>query len=248
MAGKLIIAFMLATAGIAGHAAYAQERSAARAGFSAENLTGQKILLFRPTVWVGAQATGGTPEPNADWTATARELLLAELRNRQSEFTNEVVTEPDLTGVAAETVAAHKALFGAVANSVMVYQFFPGNRLPTRKNKAFEWTLGKDIRQIADLTGARYGLFITTNDQYGSLGRKMFQFLAAGLAGVSVQSGVHAGYAGLVDMETGDLVWLNADGAMGGDVRDAVGMQKRVGQLLEGFPGLKPGVKVAAAP
>jgi hypothetical protein len=68
----------------------------------------------------------------------------------------------------------------------------------------------------------------------------MFQLFAAGLVGAAVQSGVHSGYAGLVDLETGDLLWLNADGAMGGDVRDAVGMQKRVAQLLEDFPGLKP--------
>lgn len=248
MKRNLTMAIILVLAGMTGHTALAQERGAVRANFSAETLKGQKILLFRPTIQVGEQGTGGTREPNADWTAKARELLLAELRHRQSDFANEVIEEPDLVSAAADTVAAHRALFGAVANSVMVYQFFPGNRLPTRKNKPFDWTLGKETKQIADLTGARYGLFIQTEDQYGSVGRKMFQFLAAGLVGVGVQSGVHQGYAGLVDLETGDLVWLNADGQMGGDVRDAVGMQKRVAQLLEDFPGLKSGVQVAAAP
>jgi hypothetical protein len=51
-----------------------------------------------------------------------------------------------------------------------------------------------------------------------------------------VSSGVHAGYAGLVDLRTGDLVWLNADLKMGGDVREADGASKRVVQLLEDFP------------
>ncbi|CAN5198506.1 hypothetical protein BH10PSE13_BH10PSE13_04590 [soil metagenome] len=241
----LTIAAWVAVAGTLGQPAVAQEKGAVRDGFSAETLRGQKILLFRPTVWVGEQATGGTPEPNADWTAKARDLLLAELRRRQGDFANEIVEEPDLTGPAAETISAHRALFGAVANSVMVYQFFPGNRLPTRKNKAFDWTLGAETKAIANLTGSRYGLFITTEDQYGSLGRKMFQFLAAGLIGAGVQSGVHSGYAGLVDLETGQLLWLNADGQMGGDVRDPLGMQKRVSQLLEDFPGLK---KTPAAP
>ena len=50
-------------------------------------------------------------------------------------------------------------------------------------------------------------------------------------------SGVHIGYAGLVDLETGDLVWLNADRKMGGDVRTGDGAVKRVTQLLEDFPG-----------
>jgi hypothetical protein len=57
------------------------------------------------------------------------------------------------------------------------------------------------------------------------------------VAGVGVTSGVHAGYAGLVDLKTGDLLWLNADFQMGGDVREAEGAHKRVRQLLEDFPG-----------
>lgn len=219
--------------------ASAQEKSAVRAGFSAEALKGQKILLFRPSVWVGEQSTGGMPEPNADWTAQARDLLAKELARRQTEFSNELVIEPDLVGEDAKLFSEHRALFSSVAGSVVTYQFFPGNRLPTRKNKPFEWTLGEGTKAIAEKTGAKYGLFVTTEDQYGSLGRKMFQVFAAGLIGVGVKSGEHIGYAGLVDLETGELVWLNADGQMGGDVRTEEGMTKRVGQLLEDFPGLK---------
>ena len=100
----------------------------------------------------------------------------------------------------------------------------------------FDWSLGKGV---ADLTGAQdadYAVFIYNRDAYGSTGRKILQVLAMG-AGVAVQSGEHQGYAGLVDLRTGDLVWLNADGAMGGDVRKADGSEKRVRELLEDFPG-----------
>lgn len=222
-----------------GGQACAQERGAVRAGFSAESLKGQKILLFRPTVWVGEQSTGGMAEPNADWTVQARSLLTAEMRRRQADFSNEIVGEPALVGTDAAVLAGHEALFGAVAQAVLTYQFFKGNRLPTRKNRAFDWTLGSGTRRIAEVTGARYGFFVSTRDEYGSLGRKMFQFLAAGLVGIPVKSGVHTGFAGLVDLQTGDLVWLNADAAMGGDVRTEEGMHKRVAQLLEDFPALK---------
>lgn len=220
--------------------ATAQEKGAVRAGFSAAVLQGQKIVLFRPSVWVGEQSTAGMPEPNADWTAQTRTLIAAELGRRQSEFRNEILAEPDLVGRDAELISAHKALFGSVATAVQTYQFFPGNRLPTRKNRPFEWSLGGGTARIAELTGARYGFFIFTRDAYGSAGRKVFQFLAAGLAGVSVKSGEHVGYAGLVDLTTGDLLWLNADLEMGGDVRTVDGMRKRVAQLLEDFPGLTP--------
>ncbi|SEH18887.1 hypothetical protein SAMN05428974_3131 [Sphingopyxis sp. YR583] len=236
----LTVSFLFTTPAVLG-----QEKGAVRAGFSAESLSGQKILLFRPSVWVGEQSTGGMGEPNADWTAQARDFLNAELARRQIEFSNELIIEPDLVGEDAKLFSEHRALFNSVANSVVNYQFFAGNRLPTRKNKAFDWTLGEGTKEIAERTGARYGLFVRTEDQYGSFGRKMFQVLAIGLVGAGVSSGKHVGYAGLVDLHTGDLVWLNADEQMGGDVRTEEGMQKRVGQLLEDFPGLKP-VAVAA--
>jgi hypothetical protein len=63
--------------------------------------------------------------------------------------------------------------------------------------------------------------------------------------GIGVKSGEHKGGAGLVDLKTGDVLWLNADFAMGGDVRETDGAEKRVAQLLEEFPGsvAKPVVK-----
>ncbi|MBO9624673.1 MAG: hypothetical protein J7500_18345 [Sphingomonas sp.] len=215
--------------------AQAQEKGATRPGFSAGMLRGQKVLLFRPDVWVGSQSTGGMAEPNGDWTEQARGLLEAELRARLAGSANPILPEPELSGDDALDLAEHKALFNTVAHAVVTYQFFRGNRLPTRKNKPFDWTLGPGARRLSERTGARYGLFLLIHDEYGSFGRKAFQILAAGL-GASVKSGVHRGYAGLVDLETGELLWLNADEAMGGDVRDAEGMKKRVAQLLEDLP------------
>lgn len=218
---------------------FEQENGAVRPGFSAAALRGQTIVLFRPSVWVGEQSTAGMPEPNADWTAAARLLLTAELRRRQADFANRVIAEPDLAGGDAALLAQYRALFNAVARSVMTYQFFAGNRLPTRKNQPFDWTLGAESQRIAQLTGARYALFFSTNDRYGSVGRKVFQALTAQMFGASMAPGVHVGFAGLVDLNSGALVWLNADNQMGGDVRTAEGVRKRVAQLLEDFPGLK---------
>ena len=138
----------------------AQEKGAVREGFSAETLRGQKILLFRPSVWVGEQSTGGMAEPNADWTAQSRDLLADELRRRQADFSNEVLAEPELFGEDAASLAAHRALFQSVAGAVLEYQFFKGNRLPTRKNKPFDWTLGEGTRRIAEPWPVRPGISV----------------------------------------------------------------------------------------
>ena len=228
--------------------AYAQEKTGAKPGFSLKPGTA-RIVLMRPSIRVGAQSTGGMYEPNADWTDQARENIAAALAKAQTGLGNSVVAYAEPLGADGAKVAEYRELFGAVASSVIEYQFFKGNRLPTKKRKdQFEWGLGPDVRALPGLDTADYALFITTEDHFGSTGRKVLQVFAA-MARIPVAAGVHKGFAGLVDLRTGDLVWLNADMQMGGDVRDAEGADKRVRQLLEGFPG-KPveAPVVSAAP
>ncbi|GAB7551662.1 hypothetical protein NRB_11600 [Novosphingobium sp. 11B] len=222
----------------------AQEKTGNKPGFSLKPGT-VRIVLMRPTIRVGEQSTGGMNEPNADWTAQARENLGTALKDAQGQLGNVVVDYDEGTSSDGSVVGQYENLFGTVADSVIEFQFFPGNRLPTKKRKdTFEWGVGPGIAEISSLKNADYALLINTYDSYGSAGRKALQIFSA-MAGVSVTSGVHWGHAGLVDLKTGELVWLNADRQMGGDVRTPEGAIKRVTQLLEGFPGRMAGVPVA---
>ncbi|MBV5324137.1 MAG: hypothetical protein J0626_02075, partial [Rhodospirillaceae bacterium] len=132
-------------------------------------------------------------------------------------------------------LAEYRSLFRAVADAIMIHKLFPGNRLPTKK-EAFDWTLGAGAQRLRELGGSDYALFLFTHDAYGTSGRKTAQILGA-MLGAYVPAGIHIGYAGLVDLRTGDVVWFNADPQMGGDVRTVEGADKRVGQLLAGLPG-----------
>lgn len=223
---------------------FGQEKTGNKDGFSLKPGTA-RIVLMRPVIGVGEQSTGGMYEPNADWTNQAREYLAAALTQAQSQLGNQVVAYSEAASGEGPIVTQYSHLFSAVADSVIEYQFFPGNRLPTKKrDKGFEWAIGPGIASLKSLEGADYALFISTHDEYGSTGRKVLQIVGM-LGGVSVTSGVHVGHAGLVDLKTGELVWLNADRQMGGDVRTAEGAQKRVKQLLEGFPGKPAEVALA---
>jgi hypothetical protein len=234
--------------------AMAQERTAVRKDFDPASLHGKTILLLRPTVKVGAQSTGGMFEPNGDWTEQARGNIDAALGRLQTKLGNRIVPAPDAYGEPARLAEEYAALFAAVSQSVIRYQFFAGNRLPTKKHDnrtdIFDWSLGPGVADLPGAKDADYALFLFDKDAYGSTGRKLLQVAAAlTLApGVAVKSGEHAGYAGLVDLRSGDLVWLNADTAMGGDVRTVEGADKRVAQLLEGFPGSAPEPAAAARP
>ncbi|TGX50227.1 hypothetical protein E5A73_17545 [Sphingomonas gei] len=240
------IVFAIGLALLAATPAAAQERSARKQGFELATGSGKRILVFRPSVSVGSQSTGGMFEPNGDWTEKATTNIRVSLERLQSRLGNSVVAAPEAYGDDAQRLQEHMALFAAVSQAVIEYQFFRGNRLPTKKrdnkNDVFDWSLGTGVASLPGAQDADYGLFIYNRDAYGSTGRKILQVLALLGPGIAVKSGEHAGYAGLVDLKTGDLLWLNADGAMGGDVRDAGGSEKRVRQLLEEFPGadLKP--------
>lgn len=246
MIRKWALALLLGAGLLTSPMAYGQEKTGIKPGFSLP-AGSARIVLMRPLVKVGEQSTGGMFEPNADWTTQARENLAVAITEIQGRLGNSVTPYDETVGLTSPLTSEYRSLFTTVADSVREFQFFPGNRLPTRKRKdSFEWTLGPDIRSLPGLEGADYALFITTEDQFGSAGRKALQIFAA-LGGVSVTSGLHIGYAGLVDLKTGDLVWLNADQQMGGDVRTAEGAQKRVSQLFEGFPGRTVEVANAAA-
>lgn len=231
--------------------ARAQERSATRQGFALPADGSARILLFRPKVTVGEQSTGGMFEPRAEWTEQARTNIDGAIATAQTNLGNVVVRQVDAIGPDAQVVAEYQALFDVVAQSVITYQFFKGNRLETKKrdnrNDLFDWTLGPEVSKLPGADQADYALFILTKDEYGSTGRKIFQVLAAVSIGYGITSGWHAGYAALVDLRTGNVVWINADNKMGGDVRTAEGAQHRIAQLLEDFPGRQSQNAVAGA-
>jgi len=225
--------------------ATAQEASATKAGFSFPKDGPVRILVFRPDVRVGEQSTGGLNQPNADWTDAARRNIAAALDAAQVARANEVRAMPDLDGDDGKALADYRALFRAVTDAVVQHKLFVGNRLPT-KRETFNWTLGPGVARLGQVGGGDYGLFLFTNDSYGSAGRKAAQVVGL-MFGAFIPAGVHVGYAGLVDLKTGELVWINADVAMGGDVREAEGATKRVTQLLEDFPVREGATAVAAA-
>ncbi|MFC4291939.1 hypothetical protein ACFOWX_05865 [Sphingorhabdus arenilitoris] len=219
---------------------FGTEGSAVKEGFTLPADKAVKILVFRPDVQVAEQTTGGLDQPNADWTQQAKSLLNDALVAAQARGGNDVIFMPALQGEQARLMADHQALFRVIADAAITHKLFPGDELPSKKGK-FDWTLGPTVQELSTIGGgADYGLFLYSYDSYGSSGRKAAQIVGLILAADLIPAGVHIGYAALVDLKNGDLVWINADISMGGDVRTQEGAEKRVMQLLEDFPVRSP--------
>jgi hypothetical protein len=211
--------------------AQAQSRkSLTRSEFSFPAQGQVRVVLFRPDVTVGEQSTGGLDQPNAGWTEQARDALTAALGKAQAERNIELKLMPD-----------YRKLFKTVADSVIKHRLFDLDPLPT-KTERFDWTLGQGAERLGAMSGADYGIFFYTLDSYESGSRRMARLLASTM-GAEQPSEVNMGYAGLVDLKTGDLVWINVDVKMAGDVRTADGAALRISELFDGFPvraGLAP--------
>lgn len=262
------VALGAVAAAICGTALFLASPAAAKAvsrdDFSFPKDNTLNVVVFRPDVHVGSLGAGGVDQPNAEWTESARANIQASLEAAPELKDANINFLDEQEGEQAELLNEYRGMFEVVANTMFTHVAGGGQRLPTKEtvipgNKQkniqptkvtrIDWTLGDGAARLKQLTGADYALFLLTHDSYGDAGRKAAQ--ALGVLGcligacIIVPAGVHAGYSGLVDLENGNVVWFNTDLAMGGDVRDTDGAQKRVSQLLAGFPA-RP-VKIGGA-
>ena len=124
------------------------------------------------------------------------------------------------------------SLHEAVGRAIMIHHY--GVLLPT-KGDTLDWTLGTEASALRNKLHADYGLFIYVRDSYSSGGRIALQILAA-VAGASVQGGMQTGFASLVDLRTGKVVWFNRLLRPTGDLRNEGPARETFETLMTGFP------------
>lgn len=192
---------------------------------------GARVLLMKPDIECSAVLASGMVEPNAAWTAEAERHVEAALRDMIQEHQAQVVTY-DVTSLAPDRVARHRELsrlYEAVAVSMVTRQ-----GIPTASTRT-TWTLGPGVRDIATDFDADYALFIVLRDQYETAGRIATRLTAAAF-GIVTSAAVQQGFAALIDLETGDIVWFNRLFSTTGDLREAEEARESVEKLLEGCP------------
>ncbi|WP_281016780.1 MULTISPECIES: hypothetical protein [unclassified Minwuia] len=125
-------------------------------------------------------------------------------------------------------------LHSVVGGEVFYQARIPQRRPPTKQGR-FDWSIGKDVRTVADATGARYGLFIFMEDSYSSGGRVALG-IALALLGVGIQGGTQIGYASLVDLNTGQIAWFGTIARGSGDLRTEQAAEESVRSLFSTLP------------
>jgi len=193
-----------------------------------------KVVITPIDVELFSMSAGGVLEPKADWTEAAQRHMKVALHERTTGLGQGII---ELPGNQADELAELLSLHAAVARSISLHHSGP-LKLPTKEGK-LDWTFGDAMQPLQRATGARYALFTWVRDSYASAERKAMM-VGLALLGVGVVGGSQVGYATLVDLETGQVLWFNQLLRASGDLREADKASESVSALLQGFPARKP--------
>jgi hypothetical protein len=169
-----------------------------------------KVLLMPVDVILSEMTASGNLEVNALWSEQAKRNLKEGVRRHPVLEGLETADyeEPRIDAPEDVLLTDFLKLHEAVGSEIEAHTYKPSHQLPT-KGETLDWTLGPLARQMREKTGARFALFFYISDSYAGPGRVALIMTMGLLFGVPVEGGTQAGFASLVDLETGDVVWFN---------------------------------------
>lgn len=193
---------------------------------------GAKVVLMPMDVELFSVSAGGILEPQAEWTTQALDHLKSAYQAKKSALGVEML---QLADDGDEEVEDFNRLHGAVGNAIALHHYVRPWRLPS-KDGEFNWTLGEGVDAIRAKTGANYALFTFVRDSYAS-SERVATIVVAALFGVGLGGGMQVGYASLVDLHDGRVVWFSLLKRGRGDLRTPDKARETLEALLEDFPG-----------
>ena len=167
-----------------------------------------RIVVMPLDVELAQLTAGGLTEPHAEWTDAALRHMRAAL-DAEAKVRNVTLVDFDTergTPADRETSLDLVRLHRAVGGAVMLHQYL-GQPLPSKDGK-FDWSLGPAVAAISRAHDADYALFLFVRDSYATAGR-VAAIIVGALLGIGVPGGAQVGFASVVDLKTGDIVWFN---------------------------------------
>ncbi|HXV24868.1 MAG TPA: hypothetical protein VED46_11470 [Alphaproteobacteria bacterium] len=195
-----------------------------------------RILLMPPDIELYLLTASGLVEPRADWTAAAKDHVGSALDDLiGARDANLIAYQPPQGDLERERQHTQLVkLHEAVGNSILLHQHSGFAQLPGKKGQ-FDWTLGTEAAALQRDFGADYALFVFLRDSYSSAGRTAM-IIGMAVLGIGMPGGQQQGFASLVDLKTGDIVWFNVLFSETLDLREREPARKSIETLLEGIP------------
>lgn len=219
---------------VAGVLAACTAPNVATQGFT--QLENARVLMLPPDIKYYRITASGITEPHAEWTNRARESFSAAFD--QFAAASGIEYEVSSRDQMDDDLVAYDRLHSAVGATIISSHYGPA-KLQSKKiagssDFRFDWSLGPGVAALADNNNARYALFVYFRDYQASGGRVGLAMFAA-LFGAAVYTGHQGGFASLVDLQSGDVVWFNNLSIAQGDMRSPAGAAQLVEQIFAEF-------------
>jgi hypothetical protein len=199
---------------------------------SPEKVTPKTIVILPPRVDVMEMSAGGVQEKVPEWSQQAsRNINDAIGEYARSRGTFRLVDLPKLTGSDLDRVDQHRALYDEVAWAGLVFpHYWP------HKRERFDYTIGSGLKFLKQKTGADAALIVVGEDVVSTAGRKAVAVFGS-ILGMHVERGHSALTIGLVNLETGDVLWFDYRTSYADlDMRDANDAKKMVTNVFAALP------------
>lgn len=208
-----------------------------------------RVVLLPIDITVSEVSMGGVVEEVEAWSKQAADNMEQALKKYAASSRKfEIVPIAKLTEKERDIVDEHRALYDRVALNAFIYTSAQYGAMGwDYKVKHFDYTLGDGLAFLRKRTGADAAFVVVGADEISSSGRKAAIAISRVISlGGGMRSGSTYLTAGLVDLKTGDVLWLNSGANEGGrDLREAEDAAAMIENLLEAFPGLEPFLQAA---
>jgi hypothetical protein len=197
----------------------------------------KKVVLLEPEVVVREISAGGIIEKMPDATKKAvvnMQTALTSHLAKRNEF--QLVEKPVLSAEEETLMDDYAATLYQLGTTAFQKARLPGAW--SVKAKEFDYTVGPGLKFLKEKTGADAALLMVGEDFVSSGGRKaMMIFAAIATQGrVIVGGGASAVFFALIDLESGNLTWLNADLSGTKDLADPKASNDMVVAALQPYP------------
>jgi len=176
-------------------------------------------------------------EPVPEWTELATKMAHQTLSEYLPEkLSYNIIDLPELPQSEADLVTEHVILYETVAAEA-ISMIDTGGPAWQHKKTNFDYKIGNGLAFLKEKTNADYALVYVGLDTVSTGGRiGMSLLLAAG--GVAVPlTGPEVAYAGIIDLDNGDIDWINYKvGFLGVNPREEEGSRKIVGLVFDQYP------------
>lgn len=199
----------------------------------------KKVVVLPANVEVYEVTAGGVSEEVPEWSAEASKNVLKALSETiNSDKSLSEVSFPRLAPASAAVVDEHIALYKLVASTV-------DNNELEHKIKHFDFSIGPGLNALQRETGADAAIMIYGRDYVSTAGRKAKAVLGnipivGAFTGPPPSLGRSWVGIGLIDLRTGDLLWLKSE-ARGStsNLRDFSDANDIIRSIFELYPGIE---------